>query len=611
MSERSLWAAVRIDLSLSEVQFSMMELIVTGPEATQEWRREVPDGEVIRMGRAPRNGWAVPWDLLISREHCELTLNGTQLSVKKLEAARNPVYFQEADSKEFVIGAGQGFRIGQTMFQLVSVDLADGASGSNIEEHSFGPDQLRQFKFQDAEHRLEVLTKLPDAISRSKSDSELAIEAVKVLLKAMPHARAAACVQLVPGALLDEAPVMMRWDSRDEDIGRFSPSRRLLATAIERGEGVLHIWQDTEESNPAFTVTGSLDWAFSMPLKGEACRGWALYVTGQFGSPGASSVGENDLKGDLRFTELVSDFVSSIRQVKSLQQQQAGLAQFFSPAVIEAIRESNSDAVLAPKEADITVLFCDVRGFSRKSEEARDNLRELLDRVSHALGVMTAGILKYDGVIADFQGDAALGFWGWPNEPEEGPIAACRAALHIQQQFQKATDDPSSPLYGFNVGIGVAHGRAIAGKIGTQEQIKVGAFGPVVNQGARLESMTKHVRAPILIDDITAEHVRNLPAGDLRCRKLGRIRPYGMNSELTVNELVPPIDQAPNLKPDDVERFESAVDAVTEGRWQEALELLNALPVEDRTKDFLMIFIAMNHYEPPKDWDGVIQMMQK
>jgi adenylate cyclase len=42
----------------------------------------------------------------------------------------------------------------------------------------------------------------------------------------------------------------------------------------------------------------------------------------------------------------------------------------------------------------------------------------LLDRVSEALGVMTAGIIRYDGVIADFQGDAALGFWGWPGDSE-------------------------------------------------------------------------------------------------------------------------------------------------------------------------------------------------
>lgn len=591
----------------------MLELIVSGPEPTQQWRRELPPGEVVRLGRAPRSGWAIPWDLLISREHCEVQLDGNQLAVKRLDSARNPVYYEEVDTRDFMIGAGQGFRIGQTLFQLVSADIADGASGSHVEEHSFGPDQLRQFQFHNAEKRLDVLTRLPSAISGARNDEQLAQRVISVMLDAMPHARAAACVQYGADPTPDDKPLMMRWDSRDEDVGRFSPSRRLLTAAINRGEGVLHIWQDTEESNPAFTVSGSLDWAFCLPLKGEACIGWALYVTGQFGSPGATSVTESDLKGDLRFTELIADFISSIRQVKSLEQQQAGLAQFFSPAVIEAVRTSGTDIdkVLKPRETDITVLFCDVRGFSKKSEAAKDNLQELLNRVSDALGVMTAGILKYDGVIADFQGDAALGFWGWPNQPAEGPVAACRAAIYIQQEFHKAIANPSSPLAGFNVGIGVAHGRAIAGKIGTQEQIKVGAFGPPVNIGARLESMTKQLRTSILIDEITAEHVRKFPKTELRCRNLGRIRPYGMNTSLVVAELLPPLDMDPRVTDEAIEMFETAVDAVTEGRWQEAHGLLNQIPVEDRTRDFLMMHIVMNQYEPPKDWDGVIEMTSK
>lgn len=591
----------------------MMELIVTGPEPTQQWRRELPPGDVIRLGRAPRNGWAVPWDLLISREHCEVQLGGSQLTIKRLDAARNPIYFEEVDTREFVIAAGQGFRIGQTLFQFVSADISDGASGSHVEEHSFGPDQLRQFQFHNAEKRLEVLTRLPSAISGARNDEQLAQRVISVMLDAMPHARAAACVQYAPNPQPEDKPLMMRWDSRDEDIGRFSPSRRLLTTAINRGEGVLHIWQDTEESNPAFTVSGSLDWAFCLPLKGDACRGWALYVTGQFGSPGATSVTESDLKGDLRFSELIADFIGSIRTVKALQTEQAGLAQFFSPAVIEAIRTSDSDidAVLKPRETEITVLFCDVRGFSKKSEAAKDNLQELLNRVGDALGVMTAGILQYDGVIADFQGDAALGFWGWPSAPPEGPVAACRAAIYVQQEFFKAIEHPESPLSGFQVGIGVATGNAIAGKIGTQEQIKVGAFGPPVNIGARLESMTKQLRASILIDEVTALHVKRLPNTELRCRKLGCIRPYGMSTSLTVYELLPPVSMDPKISDEAIETYEAAVDAVTEGRWQEALELLNRMPVEDRTRDFLMIYIAMNQYEPPKDWDGVIEMTSK
>ena len=104
----------------------MLELMVNGPEANQQWRREIPADEVIRIGRAPRSGWAVPWDLLISREHCEIKLKGQSIGVKRLDAARNPVYLNEVDTREFHISPGQGFRIGQTMFQLVAVGLSDG-----------------------------------------------------------------------------------------------------------------------------------------------------------------------------------------------------------------------------------------------------------------------------------------------------------------------------------------------------------------------------------------------------------------------------------------------------------------------------------------------------
>jgi adenylate cyclase len=588
----------------------MLELMVNGPEANQQWRREIPAGEVIRIGRAPRSGWAVPWDLLISREHCEIELKGQSIGVKRLDAARNPVYLNEVDTREFNISAGQEFRIGQTMFHLVSVGLSDDLSASHLEEQSFGPDQLKLFKFQNAEQRLDVLAKLPEAISATRTDKELAQAAIKVMLDAMPHARAAACVRYSPTMTVEDEPLMMQWDSRDDDIGRFNPSRRLIAAAIDRAEGILHIWQDTEDSNPAFTVTGNLDWAFCIPFKGEHSKGWALYVSGQFGAPGASAIGETDLKGDLRFTELISDLIGSIRQVKTLESQQAGLAQFFSPAVIEAVRTAGGEDILEPREADISILFCDVRGFSKKSEEAKD-LRELLDRVSEALGVMTAGIIRYDGVIADFQGDAALGFWGWPGDSEEGPVAACRAAIHIHQAFRSANNTPESPLCGFTVGVGISHGRAIAGRIGTTEQIKVGAFGPVVNMGARLETMSKQLRASIVIDEVTAGYVQKLPDSDLRCRKLARVRPMGMKTDMTVFELLPPTARDDTVSDETVAIYNQAVDAFISGNWDQSIELLNGVPAEDHTKDFLLEFAAANNNKRPQDWAGVIHMTRK
>jgi len=81
--------------------------------------------------------------------------------------------------------------------------------------------------------------------------------------------------------------------------------------------------------------------------------------------------------------------------------------------------------------------------------------------------------------VGDFQGDAAMGFWGWPLRQPDAVLRTCRAALAVRAEFE-ATE-------GFHAGIGVATGPAVAGKIGTVDQVKVTVFGPVVNLASRLE----------------------------------------------------------------------------------------------------------------------------
>lgn len=602
----------------------MPELIAVGPEPKQRWRRQIPDGQVIRLGRAPRNGWAVPWDRHISREHAELALHGgDQIKVRRLEVARNYISYQGSSSNEFTLSVGEEFRIGVTSFYLADIKIPP-SEQIPFEERSFSPGELRQFTFQNAGHRLEVLSGLPRVLSEVSSDEDLALGLVDMLLKAIPHAGAAAVLQYPPEfENVDPSnPIMRQWDTRDisrfassGDHGRFRPSRRLISQSLEGGVSVLHVWSENEEDDPSYTTSGKFDWAFCTPITDISCKGWCLYVSGQFGFDVSSSskiVSEDDLRSDLRFTELLSEFVGAIRRVKMLEKEQAGLAHFFSPAVLEMIRVTNADEVLTPKETEITSLFCDVRGFSRSVERSRGDLQGLLDRVSGALGVMTNGILKYDGVIADFQGDAALGFWGWPRPTGEGPLAACRAALEIHQQFLRNSQRETDPKVKIKVGIGIAHGRAIAGKIGTAEQAKVGVFGPVVNIGARLESLTKLLRVPILVDEVTAEAVRTSLSPEIgRCRRLGRIRPYGMDVALTVSELLPVESFPGTISNEHIRIYEDAVDAVIEGRWDDALATLDSLPSSDRAKDFLVIFIAQHDYEPPENWNGVIEMSSK
>ena len=209
-------------------------------------------------------------------------------------------------------------------------------------------------------------------------------------------------------------------------------------------------------------------------------------------------------------------------------------------------------------------------------------------------------------------GDAALGFWGWPIDHPGKAEDACRAALGIRAAFAEFSKSPTHPLYGFRVGIGIASGRAVAGGIGTAEQAKVTVFGPVVNLASRLQDMTKLLRVPILIDEPTAEAIREHTAPDVaRVRRLAKVRPYGLDTPLMVTELLPPEGVGESLSNENVDNYEEVLNAFLQADWNQAYKLLHQVPPDDRGKDLLTEFILKNNRTPPTGWTGVIPMGSK
>ncbi len=294
-----------------------------------------------------------------------------------------------------------------------------------------------------------------------------------------------------------------------------------------------------------------------------------------------------------------------------LERQRAGLSQFFSPVVLEALQGVDPEVVLAPRETEVSVLFCDLRGFSRHSERSAEDLLGLLNRVSQALGVTTHAIREQGGVLGDFHGDAAMGFWGWPLAQPDAALRACLAALAIRAEFAAAAQKVDDPLADFRVGIGIATGRAVAGKIGTVDQVKVTVFGPVVNLASRLEGMTKILHAPILLDERTANVVRKeLSPAQARLRRVAVVKPYGLDRRLEVTELLPPAGES-TLSDQNITDYEQALDDLVAGRWPQAFNRLHRVPAEDRVKDFLTVFIAQHNRTPPENWNGVIPLTTK
>lgn len=612
----------------------MPDLIAQGEEPQQRWRRSLPAGQSVVLGRTG-GAWAVSWDAQVSRRHVRLCWNGSRLEVRREPGARNPVYLRGQEVEQFELQPGDHFVIGQTTFTLADQRVTLTATAPRpVQQQSFSAQYLRQVPFRNPDRRIEVLSRLPEVISGAAGDLELFVRLVTMLLAGVPRAQAAAVVAVAdtardtadnfeetltlhthegppaePAAGMPAAAVeVLHWDQRLAVGADFQPSQGLIVEAVHSRQSVLHVWRgaDSLESD-SFTHIDDYDWAFCTPVLGRACTGWGLYVTGRFiaeRSTLPTSTDPTDLREDVKFTELVAAMLGALRQMRLLEHRQAALSQFFSPIVLETLAVEDPEVVLAPREAEVTVMFCDLQGFSRESERSAGDLLSLLGRVSTALGVMTRHIRSAGGVVGDFQGDAAMGFWGWPFAQPDAVEKTCRAALAIRAELEASR--------GFRAGIGIATGTAVAGKLGTAEQVKVTVFGPVVNLASRLESMTRLLSAPILLDETTAELIhREVPREVARVRRLAKVRPFGLDTPLLVSELLPPESAYPQLTDEHLEYYELALDAFLSGDWSRAFELLHRIPAGDRVKDFLTLQITRHNRTPPPGFDGVIGLESK
>jgi adenylate cyclase len=587
------------------------DLIAQGAVAENRWKRPLPPNEPVVIGRSAGT-WAVPWDALISRRHAELCWRNGRLSIRRLPTGRNPILLNNQETNSFELGPNESFVIGDTTFTLASAEASILQDVSKpVQEYTYSAQELRNVHLASGDHRLDVLGQLPGVIAGAASDRDLFTSLVNLLLTGIERASTIALVAGDPNKPDDGVIDILHWDRRQSSAsGDFRPSERLIREALRRKQSVLHSWSADSSTAKVqeFTYCANIDWAYCTPIGAEQ-EGWAFYVAGHYSQ---GLLDPSELRSDLKFTELMASILLALRQLRSLQRQRSVLSQFLSPLVLGQIAEEDADAALAPRQTQVSVLFCDLRGFSRESEKSAADLMGLLERVSKALHVMTHSILDNGGVVGDFQGDAAMGFWGWPFPQPDSVSRACMAALAIRTRFEAASRRPGHHLANFRVGIGLATGQAVAGKIGTSDQAKVGVFGPVVNRASRLEGMTKILHGSILLDEDTAQLVRRqVPRSVARVRRLAQVKPYGLDTPIMVSELLPPLAEAPDLPDQQLTDYEAALDAFITGNWSEAIRLLHRLPPDDRVKDFLLVFIVQNNYSAPANWSGVIELTRK
>jgi adenylate cyclase len=151
---------------------------------------------------------------------------------------------------------------------------------------------------------------------------------------------------------------------------------------------------------------------------------------------------------------------------------------------------------------EISVLFLDIRGFTTWSE--RTDPAEVFNELNLLIGELADAVLATDGTIDKFTGDGLMAFW---NAPTDQPDHAARAVRSIPmllmrvREFNLRREAQNAPP--FQIGIGIATGPAMVGNVGHRDRLAFTAIGDTVNLAARLESATRDVELPALLDEHT------------------------------------------------------------------------------------------------------------
>ncbi len=230
------------------------------------------------------------------------------------------------------------------------------------------------------------------------------------------------------------------------------------------------------------------------------------------------------------------------------------------------IRVVETGLPLTGRNATVSVLFCDIRGFTRISqrigaERTDEFCRALLDELSRS-------VLDRQGVLVDFIGDGLMAMWGAPGEqPDHAAraVAAARDMLAAAETFSASWSGTLGET--LRLGIGIHTGEAQVGNTGSSRKPKYGPRGPTVNLASRIEGATKHFDCPLLITGATREAL----GGTAPSRALGPVRVVGVETAIELHQVpgagIRDWDEGCRI-------YESAFAHFSEARFSETFSLL-------------------------------------
>ncbi len=283
---------------------------------------------------------------------------------------------------------------------------------------------------------------------------------------------------------------------------------------------------------------------------------------------------------------------------------------YLAPTVVKKLIESPDGLELGGEERDISAFFSDVQGFTSISE--RLTPAELVELLNEFLTEMTDIILKHEGTVDKFEGDAIIAFFGAPNELENQAETAALTCVQMQKRLHelrlkwKAEGRPELKMR-----IGLCTGSAVVGNMGSRNRMDYTMMGDTVNTAARLEGVNKIYGIYTLVCENTFQKASNRVVG----REIDAINVVGKNEPVVVYQLLGlPEDLDENLLKT-MQYYAQGLSKYRQLNWDEAIRAFGAALkiAPDDGPSLAMLERCRDYREspPPAGWNGSYTMKTK
>ena len=313
--------------------------------------------------------------------------------------------------------------------------------------------------------------------------------------------------------------------------------------------------------------------------------------------------------------QLTTAFNSMVEQLRLKERIRETFGKYIDPRVVEGLIDRPALASEGQRRV-MTVLFCDVKGFSGTSRGTTP--QGLVKVMNRYLSAMSGPIRAHEGIIDKYIGDAIMAYWGPPftADEDQARLASIAALDMLEIVPQLRAELPE--LLGvrnlpapFDVRIGIATGEALVGSIGSELMMSYTVMGDTVNLASRLEGANKAYGSRILVSEATVASA----AADIEVREIDRIVTVGQTQPQTVFEIMGRKGALTTAQIALRDHYSDGLAAYRARRWDDARRAfaaaLDAVPDYGPSLTFVKRLDGFTSAPPGDDWDGVWRLEQK